>query len=89
MIAAGAHRLGGRAERHKLLGRRRLEEAVEAGCHAVAFRRRLLDHLHLRKELFECVAHPFDGSTASPGDLGHFIQGQTFGRPREHPGKVK
>jgi hypothetical protein len=89
MISARAHRLGRRAQRDQLLGRRRLEEAIEAGGHAIALRWGLLDHLHLWKELFECVAHPLDGSAASTCGLGHFIQGQTFGRPRQHPGEMK
>jgi hypothetical protein len=43
----------------------------------------------LGEKLLEGVAHPFDSSSPGPGDLGRFIEGQTFGRPRQHSGKMK
>lgn len=88
-MAGGAHGFRGRAQGDQFLCCGRLEEAVQARRHAVALGGRLFDAFQLREELLEGVAHPFDSSSARTGDLGHFIQGQTFSRPRQHSGEMK
>jgi hypothetical protein len=89
VVAGRAHGLRRCAQGDELFGGRRLEQAVEARCHPVAFGRRLFDAFELREELLQGVAHALDRAPASARHLGHLIEGEPLGRPGEDARQVE